>query len=380
MILRQMLSPGPFFVCAVGVILLCLFFSFSIRYNFMLPPNGQRLYFMGIVIVFLRMAIPINFPFTISIYSRNILPKVIGFLFVKIPDTSIMVFDIVLILWIAGTIVQSIRFCSQKRAFHESIKKYCVLEDSSYAYLFEIARHYTRDSINIAVVPFSVSPGITGLLKPTLIVPKNCNFSRNELEYIFAHEISHYKKHDLWMLFLVDVVCCIHWWNPLVYIMKNWFSLFMEVSNDQLIMQFKDERERLEYASLILNVSKLIACPEGANIGNALDFVGKETSNLGIRIKYLSSKESQSCMRRVVHVVQMLLLCILVTFSLFFVIEASSPISKENVDGSFIITEENGYFVKEGKKFELYVDNEYLTTFEIIPEDLENLPIYKETK
>lgn len=113
---------------------------------------------------------------------------------------------------------------------------FIISRESPYNFLFDIIENYTDNSFEIAVLPLNISPAITGLKKPILILPDIRRLTEQELKYVCAHEIMHYTKHDLWLLLLADIVCCIHWWNPLVYLMRRRFSLIMEISNDQDVL------------------------------------------------------------------------------------------------------------------------------------------------
>ena len=134
--------------------------------------------------------------------------------------------------------------------------------------------------------------------------------------YIFDHEFIIIRNTYLILLLFIDIVCCIHWWNPLVYVMKKWFCLTMEITNDQAIMQFKDAEDKLDYAALIIKISKYLQNTNNTTVYN-LDFVGSKYSQLGLRIKYLYKDFHNTKYLSIIKIVKLLLLLLLLIFSLF---------------------------------------------------------------
>ena len=285
-----------------------------------------------------------------------------------------MVFDCLYGIWAVGAVIQLCRFLKAKKVYTDRIREFIITKGSSCGYLYDLAQNYSAKQVKIAVVPFPVSPGITGICSPVLILPEVDGFSKKELTYIFDHELYHYKKHDLALLLLIDIVCCIHWWNPLVYRMKKWFCLAMEITNDQAIMQGKDSADRLEYASLIIKISKKLQDAQNTPVYN-LDFAGSRPSQLGLRIRYLYKDADNKTYLSAIRSLKFLFLAILLVFSLFFVIESEATVTPADAEGSVVITEENSYFIKSENGYDLYVEGNYFTSFIEIPEEFKNLKI-----
>ncbi|MBM6947502.1 M56 family metallopeptidase [Mordavella massiliensis] len=374
MIKALLLSPGPVLTCLLAIILLLAFFSLSVRFGFLYDRTNTRIFFAIISVICLRMVLPVNFPFTYSIYIRDFVRPVMDVLSASIADTPFMVFDCLYGIWAVGAVMQLCRFLKAKKVYTDRIREFIITKESSCAYLYDLAQNHSAKQVKIAVVPFPVSPGITGICNPVLILPEVDGFSKKELTYIFDHELYHYKKHDLALLLLIDIVCCIHWWNPLVYMMKKWFCLAMEITNDQAIMQGRDSADRLEYASLIIKISKKLQDAQNTPVYN-LDFVGSRPSQLGLRIRYLYKDADNKTYLSAIRSLKFLFLTMLLVFSLFFVIESEATVTPADAEGSVVITEENSYFIKSENGYDLYVEGKYFTSFIEIPEEFKNLKI-----
>lgn len=374
MIKALILSPGPVLTCLIVISLLLVFFLLSIQCRFLYDKGNTRIFFAIISVICLRMTLPINFPFTYSIYIKDFVRPVMDVLSVSIADTSFMVFDCLYGIWAIGAVIQLCRFLKAKKVYTDRIREFIITKKSSYAYLYDFVQKHSPKPIKIAVVPMPISPSITGIFEPVLILPEVDDFSQKELTYIFDHELYHYKKHDLILLLLIDIVCCIHWWNPLVYVLKKWFCLAMEITNDQAIMQGRDSTDRLDYASLIIKISKKLQNTKNTTIYN-LDFVGSKHSQLKLRIKYLYKDSHNKKYLSVIKSLELLFLTILLIFSLFFVIESEATVTPADTEGSVVITEENSYFIKSENGYDLYVEGNYLVSFDKIPEEFKNLKI-----
>lgn len=66
------------------------------------------------------------------------------------------------------------------------------------------------------------SPVVTGLFTPTILLPKSFNqWSEETLDMVLRHELGHIQRRDLWCNMLAHLACALHWFNPLVWILKR---------------------------------------------------------------------------------------------------------------------------------------------------------------
>ncbi len=63
-----------------------------------------------------------------------------------------------------------------------------------------------------------LGPAVTGILRPTLLLPEGIVRDRtpDELEPILAHELIHIRRGDLWVGLLQTIVLALWWFHPLV--------------------------------------------------------------------------------------------------------------------------------------------------------------------
>ena len=75
------------------------------------------------------------------------------------------------------------------------------------------------------------TPLVLGSIHPQVLLPEN-DYTEEELELIFYHELSHYLHRDLWFKSYVVVVMMIHCFNPLTWGLLNRVNVWSECMAD----------------------------------------------------------------------------------------------------------------------------------------------------
>lgn len=98
------------------------------------------------------------------------------------------------------------------------------------------------------------SPMLTGLIKPAIyLTDTTIQWDDKSLHYVLLHELVHYKRHDLWYKWCSDLVLCIHWFNPMIYIMNRHMNAQCEISCDEAVARDLNTEEKLAYGNVLLN-------------------------------------------------------------------------------------------------------------------------------
>jgi beta-lactamase regulating signal transducer with metallopeptidase domain len=97
-----------------------------------------------------------------------------------------------------------------------------------------------------------LSPVLTGLFRPKIILPVSLDPDGTEGRMILAHENIHRRRLDnLWRLVAIFVTC-LHWFNPFAWITLKAFSTDMELSCDATVVRKYKDGERKAYAEALL--------------------------------------------------------------------------------------------------------------------------------
>lgn len=369
---------GPFFLCFFITFLLVCFLHFILYKSIAFPKNMMTFLFVGILVILIRMLLPLNFPFTHSIYSYHILPKIMEFTTVPLANSGLTIQNLLVGIWACVSSLLLIRFLIQYWKVHQYLSLFYIQNTDEWKWLFKICNSYFKKPIKIAIIDKSISPAIVGLFNPTLILPNIKYFTHEEVEYICMHEISHFKQRHLWISLLMELICCVHWWNPLMKYLKRDYMLFLELSNDFHLIRSTPDFNTIRYAELIIKAAKQITLENSSCFCNSANFVVKNKAILTTRINYIINSETQKTSKQIMHSFGgCLIICSAIIFSIFFVPEVSyrqmPTVTESNVTE---ITKDNAYILKTKTDYLIYVNGQYFATITSIPEDLKDIPVY----
>lgn len=369
---------GPFYTCFLATIFLAVYLYIIIHHSAVFQEWIIRCSIIGILMILLRMIVPINFPFTYTIYSYKFLPILTEFTTYYIPRTSLQVMDVMFGVWFLIAIILLFRLLLRYKRMKQYLDMFYVKREGEYEDFYNLLDKYSKKEIRIAIVPEMISPAITGFNKPILILSDFMHFSARELEYIFKHEIEHYNKKHLWFGLITEIFCRINWWNPFAWYVKNEFSLFLELSNDYLLIQSDSDFDVVAYADLIVKTAKKIHTSKNLTPISSLNFVVEKKSILKTRVEFLLEKSGSSCVRKWQKILCIGIVSISVLLTIFVVPEARFPDDPAEQDGAVEIAEDNAYIRVTEKGYSIFVYGKYFGTINYIPEDFKNLPIYNE--
>lgn len=74
-----------------------------------------------------------------------------------------------------------------------------------------------------------------------------------DFRYIVTHELMHYKRRDILYKWLVQFAVCLHWFNPLVYVMSLEISKACEFSCDEAVLAKLGYEHAADYGKTLLD-------------------------------------------------------------------------------------------------------------------------------
>ena len=114
-------------------------------------------------------------------------------------------------------------------------------------------KEYTDRKINVRVWENTSSPFMTGIFRPTLVLPKT-NLSEEQLHNILLHEITHFKRFDILYKWFAELVKCVHWFNPIAWYVAKQVAAECEISCDMAVTQNMSNSEKKCYINTILSL------------------------------------------------------------------------------------------------------------------------------
>ena len=112
-----------------------------------------------------------------------------------------------------------------------------------------------KTRVELSCNPLIASPMLIGFFRPRIILPVG-ELEDKELSYIFVHELTHYKQRDMFYKWLIQIVVCVHWFNPFVYLLEKEVNKSCELSCDEKVIAVLDDKAKREYGDTLISFLK----------------------------------------------------------------------------------------------------------------------------
>lgn len=222
-------------------------------------------------IVILRLLLPISIPSIFSIYSfinqnapvyntfteipaTNFIPTNIN---VRINTQEIIQNDISIwfIIWSIGTLLCIsffiIVYLHCRSEFQASLP---VKNDFINDWL---NTHHLKRPITIRQSNKIFAPLTYGIFKPIILMPQNTDWEdKQKLKYILLHEYIHICHYDMIKKLILVLAVCIHWFNPMVWIMYILFNRDIELVCDECVVNESGQNSKSDYALTLISMEE----------------------------------------------------------------------------------------------------------------------------
>ncbi len=163
---------------------------------------------------------------------------------------QIKLINFIQIVWIAGMAISFLFYLINFIIFKIKIKEHLEKLDSK---LFEQIKSELniKRKVNLCKCSLINSPVFVGFVSPIILMPYT-NYADEELKLIYKHELTHFKRMDVWYKLILVIASVVHWFNPLVYLMRRYASKDIEYTCDDIVTKDLSLEQRKEYSRVIL--------------------------------------------------------------------------------------------------------------------------------
>lgn len=159
------------------------------------------------------------------------------------------------ILWLVGVLLLAIYFSI---SYFRSMRKFRISIPDNTPYIQNwLTAHQISRPLAVRSSDLISSPLTYGILHPVILLPKKLD--RNDqaaLKYVLTHEYVHIRRFDAITKILFAAVLCIHWFNPLVWVMYVLANRDMELSCDAWVIRMLGEKNRSSYALMLIKMEE----------------------------------------------------------------------------------------------------------------------------
>lgn len=247
-----------------GILILAVIVIRALAIN-MLPKKAfNALWWISVV----RLMIPFSIPSAFSVYSLmgshapgngsqaiRVLPIGASGQAASMPDSITNAVSTWTVVWAAGVLVCAVFFSLAywkcRKEFQTSIP---VGNDFTENWL---SVHQQGRRISIRQSGRFSAPLTYGVLHPMILMPTSTKWENTDsLAYVLAHEYVHIRRFDSIRKLVLIVVLCVHWFNPLVWVMYILANRDIELSCDEAVVRFFGENTKAAYARALISMEE----------------------------------------------------------------------------------------------------------------------------
>lgn len=232
----------------------------------------KKTFFVLWCVSVLRLLLPISIPSPFSVftqaervlYSQPEVP-VMEFMQILMPadgqapvlqTTSAASVPLLTILWLSGASLLAsyfaIVYINSLRKFRTSLP-----EETPFAQDWLAQHQRGLRSVQVRQSDRVVSPLTYGILRPVILLPKNMDRSNESVLYcVLTHEHIHIRRFDAVTKLILAVALCVHWFNPLAWIMYCLANRDLELICDEQVLQELGSKGRKPYALALLEMEE----------------------------------------------------------------------------------------------------------------------------
>ena len=247
-----------------GILILAVIVIRALAIN-MLPKKAfNALWWISVV----RLMIPFSIPSAFSVYSLmgshapgngsqaiRVLPIGASGQAASMPDSITNAVSTWTVVWAAGVLVCAVLFSLAywkcRKEFQTSLP---VGNDFTENWL---SVHQQGRRISIRQSGRFSAPLTYGVLHPVILMPTSTKWENTDsLAYVLAHEYVHIRRFDSIRKLVLIVVLCVHWFNPLVWVMYILANRDIELSCDEAVVRFFGENTKAAYARALISMEE----------------------------------------------------------------------------------------------------------------------------
>ncbi len=239
------------------------------------------------------MFIPIEFSWVKIINFNPIFNTLQKFFNTSVPLIAYDGAEVVYILisiWIIVSIILLVQLVLNYFRLNRNIANLSCTKDEKLDKILREIGKKEKKSLKVEVVK---SQGVdtplgVGIIQKKILIPDR-EYDSRDLFYILRHEYIHHKNRDLFVQLLVNILCVLYWWNPLVYLLRRDIEHSFEMRCDQMVVRGMSDEEVADYLETLLKVFRLKKkCSKGEkHVTGALGIIRSNRDDIRSRFQTL---------------------------------------------------------------------------------------------
>ncbi len=166
------------------------------------------------------------------------------------------------LVWMAGFITTLFISIFIFFTLNKQVKIKKKIEDENIKFILEKSKNIMKIKMNINLVVNDDirTPALCRLINPTILFPNAMlDLEDDEIKYILLHELSHYKRKDILVNYLLVLFQCVHWFNLFIWFFFKKIREDMELATDEMVVSKLNEDEYKNYARTIITIIERVS-------------------------------------------------------------------------------------------------------------------------
>ena len=208
----------------------------------------------GVLILYIfciiRLMIPIELPWTKELWGGEIYNRVYDVVRYEVVS-GINIYQMFGLIWMAGALFFFIKLTIRYIKLTKMLDRIPVKKDERAESVLTTVLKDKEKRPEIMKTSAVQIPCCVGVFHKRILIPAK-EYSDEELYYIILHEYTHLKNNDVLTKLLINSICAVYWWNPLVYLLRKDMQQSLEIRCDGLVSKKMDSISRSNYLAVML--------------------------------------------------------------------------------------------------------------------------------
>lgn len=200
-------------------------------------------------------------------------------------------FDIMAKLWLSGIVIFVVY----------EIIKYWRSAHSIKNFIFEKEDDPENNLTYYLIPDDTYGPCTIGFFRQKIVIPESLPL-HPDFVMVYKHEGAHLKNHDNLVKLLCLLVLCVHWMNPVAYLLLLLYIDTAEIVSDSAAVEGCPKEKRKDYAKLLVleaSTSDIHPVVWKNNLsGHKKDKEGKDFKTIKRRINYMMKEKRKGLLQR----------------------------------------------------------------------------------
>ena len=208
----------------------------------------------GVLILYIfciiRLMIPIELPWTKELWGGEIYNRIYDVVRYEVAS-GINIYQMFGLIWMPGALFFFIKLTIRYIKLTKILDRIPVKKDERAESVLTMVLKDKEKRPEIMKTSAVQIPCCVGVFHKRILIPAK-EYSDEELHYIILHEYTHLKNNDVLTKLLINSICAVYWWNPLVYLLRKDMQQSLEIRCDGQVSKKMDSISRSNYLAVML--------------------------------------------------------------------------------------------------------------------------------